>query len=225
MQQTTIQPALFAFLKELKENNNRPWFNENKPRFQELEKGLKLFGKSLGEAMNQHDEVEPAKIFRIYRDVRFSKNKAPYKINRGGSFTRMTKWRRGGYYFHLEPGNCFLAGGFWAPNKEDVARIRHEIANDADSLRAILADPKFIETFGGLKGDQLKTAPKGYPRDHENIDLLRYKQYLLIRNLTDEEVLAADYMDKVNQTFINMRPFLDYMSEVLTTDENGVPIE
>ncbi len=224
MSQTTIQPELFQFLKELAANNNRDWFAEHKPRFQELDKGVKAFGLALEAKMNGHDVVENVKIYRIYRDVRFSKNKLPYKTNRGGSFVRATKLRRGGYYFHLEPGNSFIAGGFWGPNKEDLKRIRVEIAADAQELRDIIAQPTFVDTFGELKGDQLKTAPRDYPKDHPNIDLLRYKQYLLIRNFTDKEVLAADFLDKLNQSFANMRPFLDYMSDVLTTDENGVSI-
>lgn len=224
MQITTIQPELFQFLKELATNNNRTWFAEHKPRFQELDKGVKAFGQALEEKMNEHDVVENVKIYRIYRDVRFSKNKLPYKTNRGGSFTRATKLRRGGYYFHLEPGNSFIAGGFWGPNKEDLKRIRVEIAANAEELRTIIAEPTFLETFGDLKGQQLKTAPRDYPKDHPNIDLLRYKQFLLIRNFSDEEVLANDFLDQLNQSFANMRPFLDFMSDVLTTDENGVSI-
>lgn len=225
MKNSTINPQLFDFLKELSDNNNRDWFAEHKPRFQALDKELKAFGKALEEEMLKHDLVENVKIYRIYRDVRFSKNKLPYKTNRGGSFTRATKLRRGGYYFHLEPENSFVAGGFWGPEKEDLKRIRQEIAVDVQSLRDIIAQPVFIDTFGELKGDQLKTAPRDYSKDHPDIDLLRYKQYLLIRNFTDKEVLAKDFLQKLNQTFVNMRPFLDYMSEVLTTDENGVPIE
>ncbi len=220
----TIQPELFQFLKDLAQNNNRAWFAEHKPRFQELDKEIKAFGQALEAKMNEHDVVENVKVYRIYRDVRFSKNKLPYKTNRGGSFTRATKLRRGGYYFHLEPGNSFIAGGFWGPNKEDLKRIRVEIAADAQELRDIIAQSIFVETFGELKGQQLKTAPRDYPKDHPNIDLLRYKQYLLIRNFTDEEVLADDFLDKLNLSFANMRPFLDYMSDVLTTDENGVSI-
>lgn len=224
MSQTTIQPELFQFLNELAANNDRAWFAEHKPRFQELDKGVKAFGQALEEKMNGHDLVENVKLYRIYRDVRFSKNKLPYKTNRGGSFTRATKLRRGSYYFHFEPGNSFIAGGFWGPNKEDLKRVRVEIAANAQELRSIIAQPIFLDTFGKLTGQQLKTAPRGYAKDHPDIDLLRYKQYLVIRNFTDEEVLADDFLDKLNQSFANMRPFLDYMSDVLTTDENGVSI-
>ena len=224
MQQTTIQLELFQFLNELAANNDRAWFAEHKPRFQDLDKVVKAFGQALEEKMNGHDVVENVKLYRIYRDVRFSKNKLPYKTNRGGSFTRATKLRRGSYYFHFEPGNSFIAGGFWGPNKEDLKRVRVEIAADAQELRNIIAQPIFVDSFGELTGQQLKTAPRGYPKDHPDIDLLRYKQYLVVQNFTDKEVLADDFLDKLNQSFANMRPFLDYMSDVLTTDENGVSV-
>jgi len=224
MNQTTIQPELFQFLNELGANNNREWFAEHKPRFQELDKAVKAFGKALEEEMLKHDMVEPVKVYRIYRDVRFSKNKLPYKTNRGASFTRATALRRGGYFFNLEPGNSFVAGGFWGPSKEDLKRIRVEIAADAQSLRDIIAQPIFKDTFGELSGQQLKTAPRDFPKDHPDIDLLRYKQFLVQRTFSDKEVLAKDFLQKLNQSFQNMRPFLDYMSDVLTTDENGIPL-
>ena len=224
MPTVSIQSELFDFLNELAANNNRPWFNEQKERFKILDAEVRKFGEALEQKMNEHDVVEPVKLYRIYRDVRFSKNKNPYKINRSGSFTRATKWRRGGYYWHLEPGNSFAAGGFWGPNKDDLKRIRQELAADAEPLRDILADATFKKTFGELQGDQLKTAPRDYPKDHPDIDLLRYKQFLLIRNFTDKEVMAKKFIDQLNDTFRRMRPFLDFMSEVLTTDENGEPI-
>ncbi len=224
MTQTTIQAELFQFLKELAANNNREWFAEHKPRFQELDKALKAFGKALEEEMLKHDMVEPVKIYRIYRDVRFSKNKLPYKTNRGGGFSRATALRRGSYFFNIEPNNSFVAGGFWGPNKEDLKRVRVEISADAQSLRNIIAQPIFKDTFGELVGQQLKTAPRDFPKDHPDIDLLRYKQYLVIRKFTDKEVLAKDFLQKLNQSFKNMRPFLDYMSDVLTTDENGISL-
>ena len=224
MPTVSIQSELFDFLNELAANNNRPWFNEQKERFKILDAEVRKFGEALEQKMNEHDVVEPVKLYRIYRDVRFSKNKNPYKINRSGSFTRATKWRRGGYYWHLEPGNSFAAGGFWGPNKDDLKRIRQEMAADAEPLRDILADATFKKTFGELQGDQLKTAPRDYPKDHPDIDLLRYKQFLLIRNFTDKEVMAKKFIDQLNDTFRRMRPFLDFMSEVLTTDENGEPI-
>ncbi|MCG8328940.1 MAG: DUF2461 domain-containing protein [Chitinophagales bacterium] len=226
---TSVSSSSLQFLRDLKENNNRPWFNENKSRYQEAQAEMAALAESLIERMNEHDELEPVtgkkSLFRIYRDVRFSKDKSPYKTHLSGSLVRATKWRRGGYYFHVEPGASFIGGGFWAPNKEDLLRIRQEIAMDAKPLRKIITAPSFIETFDKLEGDQLKTAPKGFDRDHPDIDLLRYKQFLLSSSFTDEEVCSHDFVDKMNAAFQNMRPFFDFMSDVLTTDMNGVPIE
>ena len=148
--------------------------------------------------------------------------KHPYKTHWSGSFRRATDLRRGGYYFHIEPGNSFVGGGFWGPNPEDLKRIRTDIAFDDKPLRQIISHPAFISTFGTLQGEQLKTRAKGFDADHKAIDLLRYKQFLLMRRFTDAEVLSDQFIDLVNQTFINMRPFFDYMSEILSTDSNGL---
>ena len=221
----TLQPQVFQFLQHIKQNNNREWFNANKPTYQAAYDNFKTFANSLHDLMSLHDEIERMRIHRIYRDIRFSKDKTPYKSHLSGGFVRATKWRRGGYYFHIEPGATFVGGGFWGPVSADLKRIRTELAADAEPLRQIIASADFVETFGSLQGDQLKTAPAGYPKDHPNIDLLRYKQFLISRSFTDEEVLSPDFAEKVSATFQHMRPFFDYMSDVLTTDENGVLIE
>lgn len=129
--------------------------------------------------------------------------------------------RRGGYYFHIEPGNTFIAGGFWAPNAEDIKRIREDISSDPELLRKIINSKTFVQTFGSLQGERLKTAPKGFDAADGAIDLLRYKQFLLVRKFTDDEVLSPSFLKEADQTFKNMRPFFDYMSDVLTTDANG----
>lgn len=219
-----ITPATFRFLSELKDHNNREWFEANKPRYQAGQKEVLAFGKALAAEMAKHDELEPPQVFRIYRDVRFSKDKTPYKTHLSGSFTRVGKQRRGGYYFHIMPGGSFIGGGFWAPESKDLKRIRQEIAHDPDELRSIITTAEFRSHFGELQGDQLKTAPQGYAKDHPAIDLLRYKQFLLMRPFSDEEVMAPSFLQQADATFQAMRPLFDYMSEVLTTDENGVPI-
>lgn len=226
---TQIPASSLTFLKDLKKNNNRDWFTENKKHYQAEHEHIISFADALLLKMNEHDVIETPtgkkSLFRIYRDVRFSKDKSPYKTNWAGGFTRATKARRGGYYFHIQPdGQSFIGGGFWAPNKEDLLRIREEIATDASELREILADPTFISTFGELQGEQLKTAPKGFPKDHPDIDLLRYKQFIFSKNFSDKEVIAPDFLDRVNDTFKAMRPFFDFMSDVLTTDSNGESI-
>lgn len=223
-----IPQSSFDFLNALKLNNNREWFNLHKAEFEKEQGHLQVFAEALLQQMNMHDLIETVSgkksLYRIYRDTRFSTDKTPYKIHWSGSFKRATKYCRGGYYFHIEPGNSFVGGGFWGPNPQDLKLIREDIAFDAAPLRAILNDPTFISTFETLEGEQLKTTPKGFDAAHEAIDLLRYKQFILRKRFTDAEVLDPHFVDQVNQTFKNMRPFLDYMSEVLSTDVNGLAI-
>ncbi len=229
MSTATIPASLLKFVKELTANNDRTWFAENKPRYQAEQQHMIAFADALIAEMNKHDKIETPtgkkSLFRIYRDTRFSKNKTPYKTHFSGSLKRATKLLRGGYYFHVEPGGSFLAGGFWAPNSPDLKRMREDIAFDDKPLRQIISDPVFVETFGELKGDAVKTAPKGFSREHPAIDLLRHKQFIVTRNFTDKEVKADNFLEEVVTTFCRMRPFLDYMSEVLTTDANGLPLE
>ena len=218
----------FEFLKSLGKNNNRDWFQEHKDWYLQKHEEVIAFADELLAKLNQHDliETESGKksLFRIYRDVRFSKDKSPYKTHWSGGFRRATKLRRGGYYFHIESGASMVGGGFWAPNKDDLQRIREEIAVNGDELREIINSKDFKETFGTLDGEQLKTAPKGFDSDHPNIDLLRYKQFIFSISFSDDEVMAPDFADKLNDAFKKMRPFFDFMSETLTTDANGVPL-
>lgn len=224
-----ITKANFNFLNKLSTNNNREWFAENKSKYIEQHENMIAFADSLLQKISTHDLIETPtgkkSLYRIYRDVRFSKNKAPYKTHWSGGFKRATNKLRGGYYFHIEPGNkSMVAGGFWGPNKDDLARIREELATDPNELRSIITEKNFVDHFETLKGEQLKTAPKGFPKDHPSIDLLRFKQFIFFKSFSDEEVLQDDFADKLNESFIAMRPFMDYMSDVLTTDSNGTPI-
>ncbi|PIQ16292.1 MAG: TIGR02453 family protein [Flavobacteriales bacterium CG18_big_fil_WC_8_21_14_2_50_32_9] len=220
-----LKPSIFQFLNLLKENNNRDWFQANKADYEAELAHVVVFADKLLEETKKHDTIETISgkksLFRIYRDVRFSKEKSPYKTWWSGSFTRATKQLRGGYYFHLEQGNSFVAGGFWNPEKEDLLRIRQEIANYEDEFRNILKNKIGKLTF---EGDQLKMCPKGFDKEHSAVDLLRYKQFILIQKFTDEEVLDSDIINKMNASFKNMRLFFDFMSLALTTDANGVPI-
>jgi uncharacterized protein (TIGR02453 family) len=221
-----IPSSAMDFLKALKKNNNRDWFNERKDLYLKELQHIELFADALLALLNTEDMIETPSgkksLHRIYRDTRFSKEKTPYKTNWSGSFKRATKLRRGGYYFHLEAGNSFIAGGFWAPNPEDLKRFRDEVAFDAAALRKILKAKSFVNSFGTLKGEQVKTSPKGFDAANEAIDLLRYKQFLLIRPFSDKEVLDPSFLKEAYATFRHMRPFFDYMSEVLTTDINGI---
>ena len=221
-----ITKDTFLFLSELKKNNNREWFNENKKEFKRIEKEVKNAYNSLYNLIKAHDEVDDFKLFRIYRDVRFSANKEPYKTHFGGAYHRKKPALRGGYYLHIQPNNeSFIATGFWEPNAEDLLRIRKEFEMDDSEIRDILANKKFNSVWGNtFVGDEVKTAPKGFNKEHTAIDLIKKKQYIFTKKYSDSEVLKADFIEQVNQDFKTVRPFIDYMSEVLTTDLNGVSL-
>jgi uncharacterized protein (TIGR02453 family) len=224
-QQSHLSLSCLRFLSSLKKNNNKDWFQLHKAEFQLEQEKVAAFAEALLLALSQHDRIETISgkesLHRIYRDIRFSQNKTPYKTNWSGRFKRATKYRRGGYYYNIEPGNSFIAGGFWGPVPSDLKRIREDIAFDDQPLRKIINNKTFKTLFGTLKGEQLKSAPKGFDAAHESIDLLRYKQFLLIRPFTDEEVLSEGFLIEADLTFKHMRPFFDYMSELLSTDANG----
>jgi len=220
-----IEKSTLKFLKNLRVNNNREWFAEHKPTYQIALENVKVVLEDIKNEISHHDEIESHKLYRIYRDVRFSKDKTPYKSSFSAGFTRATKWKRGGMFLSISPGNSLAAGGFWNPNPKDLKRIRQEIAADDSYLRKIISRKGFKDNFGELQGDQVKSAPKGYKKDHSAIDLLRYKQFLVYRHFTDKEVTSATFTKEVSKTYKAMRPFFDYMSDVLTTDENGVRIE
>jgi uncharacterized protein (TIGR02453 family) len=198
--------------------------NLKSPYFKALEAEVKVLGEELKTSMNETDEIDKVKLFRIYRDVRFSKNKTPFKTHFGMSFNRKKPHLRGGYYIHIAPGDSFIAAGFWNPDKEDLFRIRKEMEMDADEFRKLLKDPQFVKAWGGLTGEEVKTAPKGFSKEHSNIDLIKKKQYLFIKKLDDSAILASDFQTEVIQHFNALRPIFNYFSNVLTTDLNGVSI-
>ena len=217
-----IQKSTLDFLTTLKENNNREWFNEHKNAFKKEQTLAKDFYNAIMDNLNKHDVIDKFKLFRIYRDVRFSKDKTPYQPHFAGSFSRSGKELRGGYYLRVRPGESFLAGGFWATNKVDLFRIRKEFEMDDQDMRDILNNKTFNSVWGGFVGDELKTAPKGFDKEHPAIDLIRRKQFIFTKKYTDKEVLSSNFLEEVNQAFKAIRPFFDYMNEVLTTDLNGV---
>jgi len=221
MQNPIITKEVFHFLKDLEKNNTREWFAENKSRFKSLETDVKAFFAAVMENLKQHDEIEKMKIFRIYRDVRFSKDKSPYKSHLAGSFARAGARLRGGYYLHLKPGDSFIATGFWEPNKEDLLRIRKELELDAEEFKKVIYDKKFKKIWGDLVGDEVKTAPKGFKKEHPNIDLIKKKQYIFVRKFSDMEVLSKDFAKLVDDSFKVIRPYFDLMSDILTTNLNG----
>lgn len=228
MKQATIQQSTIDFINDLRQNNNRDWFNANKSRYEQALQNMSDFSEAVMAEMRRHDNLETvsgkASLFRIYNDTRFAKDKPPYKTHWGVRYTRATERLRGGYYFHIEPGHVFAAGGFFGPNPDDLKRIREDIRINTGEWKAVLSDPGIVKTFGKLEGDSVKTAPKGYDKDHEGIEWLRMKQFILRHSFTDQEMMSEDFAKKISDTFRAMRPYFDYMSEVLTTDANGEPL-
>ncbi len=221
MNNSLISKAAFDFLKKLAKNNNKEWFQEHKTIFKQHESDVKSFYQHVQEQLNVHDEIEKMKMFRIYRDVRFSKDKTPYKTHFAGSFSRLGARLRGGYYLQIKPGGTFLATGFWDPNKEDLFRIRKEFELDATEFRNVITNKSFKTIWGELQGDGVKTAPKGFDKEHPSIDLIKKKQFIFVRSFTDAEVLSGSFLAEVDKSFRAIRPYFDLMSDILTTNLNG----
>ena len=221
IQQQLITKDVFQFLENLKKNNSREWFAEHKTEFKELETEVKGFYSALMNKLKAHDDIEKLKMFRIYRDVRFSKDKTPYKTHFAGSFSRAGQRLRGGYYLRLKPKETFIAAGFWEPNKEDLLRIRKEFETDASEIRAIMDKKSFKEVWGDMQGDELKTAPSGFDKDHPNIDLIKRKQFIFVKNFSDKEVMSPNFLTNVDLAFQEIRPYFNLMSDILTTNLNG----
>lgn len=220
-----ILPHTYSFLRQLAANNDRSWFEEHRKDYDGARENVAEFADELLQRLRKNDVISTENgkraLFRIFRDVRFSKNKQPYKTNLGGSFTRDERQRRGGYYFSFSPGENIVGGGFYGMEKDDLKRIRQEFAADAGTMRDIVGAKHFGKLYGSMRGEQLKTSPQGYSNDHADIDLLRYKQFYAGRNFSEEEVLSDKFIDLAEEALLGLRPFFDYFSEVLTTNANG----
>ena len=217
-----ISSSTLSFLKELQKHNTRDWFTEHKKEYEHARKRFSQLLDATAEELNGTDVIDSKKIFRINRDVRFSKNKSPYKNNLSGYFTRATAARRGGYFVSIEPGGkTIVGGGFYAPEKDDLLRIRREFELDVSEIEKVTSDKNFVKQFGALQGDALKTAPRDFDKEHPNIKWINMKQFYAFREFTDKEVTDTSFPKEVISTFLAIRPFFDYMSDVLTTDLNG----
>jgi uncharacterized protein (TIGR02453 family) len=222
---TNIPKSSYDFLKKLSKNNHRDWMQENKKEYLASEKELKSFYVQVQNGLQETDEIAKQKIFRINRDIRFSKDKTPYNVHRSVSWSRAGAQRRGGYYLRLEPGNSLMAGGFFSPEPADLLRIRKEFEMDATEIREILAASEFEKSFAGFNEQYaVKTAPKGFSKEDPNIDLIKLKSYFVEHSFTDAEVQASDFLEKLLYHFNLLRPYYDYMSAVLTSDLNGVSL-
>ncbi len=212
-----------SFLSMLKENNYKEWFHENKPVYEEAKEEFELLVNQLIGIVGQFDKslgiLEPKDcIFRIFRDIRFSKDKTPYKTNFGAFIARGgRKGENGGYYFHLEPENSLLAGGIWMPQPDLLKALRTEIYNNTDEFIAIVSSKEFKKYFGSIDNDYvLKTAPKDYPKDWPHIDLLKHKSYTVSNLFTDKILTGPSLLEHTSEVFKAMFPFNTYMNHVVS---------
>ncbi len=225
--QLDLRPVL-TFLRGLKQNNNREWFEAHRTEFQVARAH---FEDTIAELISQLSRTESLGgitpedcIFRLNRDLRFSKDKTPYKpymsayIAPGGR-----KSRRLGFYVHIEPGNrSMFAGGLHEPEPRELAAWRSAIDQDPGAFKRVTASKSFREYFGEVGGERLKTAPRGYPKDHPQLDLLRLKSVTVSRPISDKEVGSAQLLGEALRTYMAMKPFLRYL-EALVGPASGSP--
>jgi uncharacterized protein (TIGR02453 family) len=225
---STIEKSTLTFLKKLTQNNNREWFNANRHLYKQAKENVEQFTDDLITKMNQHDVIDTPSgrkaLYRIYNDVRFHNDKTPYNPRFAGYLKRVKPMFRGGYYLWIKPGASRVACGFGHPSSDDLKRIREDISLNLDDWKKLLKTKSIVSTFGAMQGDRVKTAPRGFSPDDPAVDLLRYKQYWFECSFTDKEVTSPDFLLKLNRTYKSIRPFFDYMSDVLTTDGNGVSL-
>ncbi|WP_340111761.1 DUF2461 domain-containing protein [Maribellus mangrovi] len=212
---------VLEFLKELAANNNREWFQDNKKWYNESREKMIFLTDVL---INEIGKFDPAvrgvlakdSMFRIFRDVRFSKDKRPYKTNFGSFICKGgRKSMNPGYYFHLEPGGCFIGGGIYMPPAESLRAIRNFMAEHADEYRKIIEDPEFKKEFPEMYDDKLKTAPKGFPKDHEHIDLLRYKSFIFSKTFNDSVVTSDNYVQEMVSAFHRLYPVNRFLYQAM----------
>jgi uncharacterized protein (TIGR02453 family) len=212
----------FQFLKSLKNNNNREWFDVNRSWYAAVRKGFEMFVESTIARIAQFDRdiaVSTAKeaIFRINRDIRFSKDKSPYKTNFGAFIAKGgRKSLHAGYYIHVEPGGSFLAGGIYMPSPPVLRAIRIEIHENLEEFTEIIKKPSFTLHFGTeFWGDKLKTAPKGFPKDAPGIEYLKCKHFTVAKNEADTLVASQQYQDEVFAVFRALYPLNRFLNHAV----------
>lgn len=216
-----LHKSTIDFLKKLKKNNNRDWFGANKKLYEDARYDFEVLIFEIIQKISDYDEsisgVEPKDcMFRIYRDVRFSKNKAPYKTNFGASIN--AGGRKGhevaGYYVHVSPEECFLGGGLYFPQPERLAGVRNRIAANYKSFRKIVDNKDFVKYFKKLWGDHaLKTTPKGFDKEHPAMEFLKLKSFIGGHNVKQEKALSKGFADYTAKVFKPLKPLNDFLNQ------------
>jgi uncharacterized protein (TIGR02453 family) len=219
-----LQPNTLKFLKGLKKNNNKPWFDSHRPQYEEAKADFVNFIQLIIDKQAKNDPLIgslKAKdcIFRINRDIRFSKNKSPYKTNMGASINRGGKKSVfGGYYFHCEPGESFVGGGLWMPMPPELKKLRQEIDYCLDEFKKIIGSKKFKSVYSDLsKGEDssLGRVPLGFDKDSPAAEWLKLKSYIAIKPLKDSELSSKDLLKKTIEAFETLRPLLQFLNRPL----------
>ncbi len=220
MKDLDLRPVL-EFLSRLKEHNNKAWFDENRAAYDIARARFESF---VDQLISEYGGIEDLGgitaedcVMRIYRDTRFSKDKSPYKTNMSASIAPGGKKSANlGYHLHIQPHDeTLIAGGLYMPTPEQLARFRMAIDQDAAPFKAIIKDKEFGKYFGMLEGEKVKTVPQGYTQNHPEIELLRFKQVVVVHRLSDEMVLSPKFSTHAVKTFTAMKPFLDYLNAIL----------
>jgi uncharacterized protein (TIGR02453 family) len=217
-----ISKETFQFLKELKNNNYKEWFDENRSRYTLLRNEFEQFIHVVIGEISLFDKesaqtTAKASIFRINRDIRFSNDKMPYKTNFGAFIAKGgRKGINAGYYIHVEPGECFLAGGIYMPSGPMLKAIREEIFENVAEFKTILSEPSFQKHFQGrLWEEKLKTAPKGFPKDFPDMEYLKYKHYTVAKSEPDAIYWRPDFIREVREVFKAMKPFNAFLNRAV----------
>ncbi len=214
--------TLLQFLSQLRENNQREWLEAHRSEYESTREEFYVF---VGKLIKELSALEPALamlepkdcIFRLYRDIRFSKDKTPFKTHYGAYFAPGgKKSTKAGYYLHLEPdGKSMLAGGVYMPPAEDLKKIREEIDYNGEQLRVILNSTAFRKYYGGLSGEKLRTTPKGYASDHPDIELLKHKDFIASHLMQDATVASPDFISYAIKGWKALKPLNEYLNKAL----------
>lgn len=218
----TLSTETIRFLKNLDKNNNRDWFIANKKEFEKAKDNILALTGTLIDKVSKFDPeingLQPEEcIFRIYRDVRFSKDKSPYKNNLGAYIAPGgRKSMAPGYYMHIQPGQCFIAAGKHMPDGPELLKIRKAIASKTGEFLKIVHDKNFLKNFGEFHGDSLKTIPKGFPADHEAAEYLKLKEFTAFRGVKDDKfVTSAEYPKFLAESCKQMYPLVAFLRKAL----------
>jgi len=206
------------FLEELAANNNKEWFNDNRARYEESRNKILFITEVLINEIRKFDKDVPVMdpkecMFRIFRDVRFSNDKRPYKTNFGSFIANGgRKSVRAGYYFHVEPGGSFTGGGIYMPPAEQLKAVREYIAENGHEFLEIIQDENFRKILPEMYDHKLKTAPKGFPKDHEFIDLLRYQSYVFSTNLDKRIITGDSFIEHIVEVFRELHKVNEFLN-------------